>query len=112
MALEFPNVIHAGATILGVLNEYIKRSGFSGVVAKTGTGVYVLTLTEPVGPRADGNAMVFVTPGSPAICAALIDAVDGSTVTITCLDAAGVATDVGFLGVTVVRMPVGVGGEV
>jgi hypothetical protein len=111
MAIEIANIVHAAATCLGTSAEYVKRSGFSGVFVRSSAGVYVLTLTEPLGARALGNGFVLIGTSEPRVAQARLDAVDGSTVEIALLDAAGVAADTTFLNVAVMRMPVGVGGD-
>ena len=72
---------------------------------RASAGVYTLTLAVPLGARALGNALVLCGTSEPRVAQARLDGVDGSTVEVVLLDAAGVAADTTHLSVLVVRMP-------
>lgn len=104
-SIEIANLVHALATCQGTGEAYIQQQGFRGLFVRSSAGVYVLTLETPLGARALGNAMVLIGTSEPRVQQARIDGVDGSTVEVTLLDAAGVAADTTHLNVCVLRMP-------
>ena len=111
MATEIANIVHAIATCHGVIGEYIRRQGFTGAFNRAGTGDYTLTLLEPVGAIAQGNAVAIVQPNGAQLHQVEIDNVDGSTIRCRFYDDAGVAQDASTFGIVVYRMPQGLGDE-
>ena len=60
MAIETKNVIHAAGTVNGA--DGARRSGSGYVPARTGVGVYTLTLDQPINA---GECQIVTSRGSP-----------------------------------------------